>query len=75
MTKDYLTIQQTAEKWNLRVRRVQRMCYDGEIPGVFKIGRSWAIPADAERPVDRRVTTGEYKDWRKKYGKTKQVCK
>lgn len=75
MTKDYLTIQQTAEKWNLRVRRVQRMCYDAEIPGVFKIGRSWAIPADAERPVDRRVTTGEYKDWRKKYGKTKQVCK
>ena len=70
---NYLTIQQTAEKWNIHARRVQRMCYDGEIPGVFKFGRSWAIPADAEKPIDRRVTTGEYKDWRKKYGKNKEI--
>lgn len=72
MTRDYLTIKQTAERWNIRPRRVQEMCYNGEIEGVFKFGRSWAIPADAERPIDRRVTTGKYKDWRKKYGKTKQ---
>lgn len=69
MTNEYLTIKQTAEKWNIRERRVQVMCFKGEIPGVFKFGRSWAIPADAEKPIDSRVTTGEYKDWRKKYGK------
>ena len=69
MTNEYLTIKQTAEKWNIRERRVQVMCFKGEIPGVFKFGRSWAIPADAEKPIDRRVTTGEYKYWRKKYGK------
>ncbi len=63
---DYLTIQQTAEKWNVCARRVQRLCLEGSIPGVFKFGRSWAIPADAEKPVDRRVTTGEYRNWRKK---------
>ena len=63
---EYLTIKQTAEKWNLRPRRVQTMCYEGAIPGVFKFGRSWAIPADAERPVDHRITTGEYRNWRKK---------
>ena len=31
-----------------------------------KLGREWAIPVDAERPTDERVTTGEYKNWRKK---------
>ena len=36
-----------------------------EIPG---FGNSWydAIPVDAERPVDGRITTGEYINWRKK---------
>lgn len=41
------------------------MCADGLIPGAVKFGRSWAIPEDAEKPVDGRVTTGEYKNWRK----------
>ena len=62
---EYMTIKQTAEKWNLQPRRVQKMCYEGVIPGVFKFGRSWAIPRDAERPIDRRITTGEYRNWRK----------
>lgn len=41
------------------------MCAEGHIPGAVKFGRSWAIPEDAEKPVDGRVTTGEYKNWRK----------
>ena len=63
---DYLTIKEVAEKWNLTVRRVQKMCSDGLIPGVKRFGRAWAIPKDAEKPVDGRVTTGEYRNWRKK---------
>ncbi len=62
----YLTIQETAEKWNLHTRRVQKMCSEGMIPGASKFGRSWAIPENAERPIDGRVTTGEYRNWRKK---------
>lgn len=62
----YLTIKEIAEKWNLTVRRVQKMCSDGRIPGASKFGRDWAIPQDAEKPVDSRITTGEYIDWRKK---------
>lgn len=34
--------------------------------GAVKFGRDWAVPADAERPTDKRVVSGEYKDWRKK---------
>ena len=32
------------------------MCAVGKIPGAVKFGRSWAIPCDAERPVDKRIT-------------------
>ena len=39
---------------------------DGRIDGVIKFGRAWAIPVDAEKPGDARITTGEYKNWRKK---------
>lgn len=62
----YLTAKEVAEKWNLTTRRVQKMCEDGLIPGVIRFGKAWAIPKDAEKPVDGRITTGEYRNWRKK---------
>ncbi len=62
---DYATIKEIAENWELTTRRVQKLCAEGKIPGASKFGRDWAIPKDAERPVDQRVTTGEYKNWRK----------
>ena len=65
MIKGYLEVNEIAEKWNITTRRVQIMCADGLIPGAVKFGRSWAIPEDAERPADGRITTGEYKNWRK----------
>ena len=63
---NYLTIKEVAEKWNLTTRRVQKMCADGQIPGVTKFGRSWVIPEGTEKPQDKRVKTGKYKDWRRK---------
>lgn len=65
MKEDYLTIKEIAEQWGVTPRRVQRMCADGKIPDARKFGRDWAIPAYAERPKDARITTGEYKNWRK----------
>lgn len=63
--RDYLTIKEVAKKWKITPRRVQKMCSDGIIPGVEKFGRSWAIPANTQKPKDGRITTGEYIDWRK----------
>ena len=62
----YLSIREVAEMWNLSPRRVQKMCADGLIPGVIHFGKAWAIPVDAEKPADGRITTGKYRDWRKK---------
>lgn len=66
MIEGYLSIKEIAEKWGITPRRVQVLCVTGRIKGAGKIGGVWAIPSDAERPVDNRVTTGEYRNWRKK---------
>lgn len=66
---EYITIKEVAAKWNVTPRRIQRMCAEGRIPGAKKFGRDWAIPADIEKPSDARVTTGEYKNWRKNHKK------
>ena len=58
---DYMTIKEAAEKWGLSTRRVQTICNEGMIPGVMKFGREWAIPKEAERPIDKRVKSGKYK--------------
>ena len=29
------------------------------IPGVVQFGRAWAIPMDAEKPVDKRIKSGK----------------
>ena len=44
------TVLETARKWDLSPRMVQHHCTAGHIPGAQKFGKSWAIPADAEKP-------------------------
>lgn len=43
---------------------VRRLIQQGRIPAQ-KIGNQWAIPADTAPPVDERVKSGKYKNWRK----------
>lgn len=45
-----LTVLETARKWDLPPRMVQHHCTAGHIPGAQKLGKSWPIPADAEKP-------------------------
>ena len=58
--KEYLSIRQVSEKWGLSVRRIQVLCVNDRIPGAMRIGYSWAIPKDAEKPADARVKNGKY---------------
>lgn len=55
-----MTIKEAAAKWNLSIRRVQTLCNEGTVLGVCKFGHSWAIPRDAEKPIDKRVKSGKY---------------
>lgn len=52
--KDYISIRDAANKWNVSERRVNQYISQGRVPGVERFGRSWAIPADAEKPNDPR---------------------
>lgn len=58
---EYLTISQTAEKWKISDRRIQVLCSQNRIPGAYRLGRTWAIPADAKKPDDARIRTGRYR--------------
>ena len=53
-----MTVKEAATKWGLSERRLQTICNEGMIPGVIKFGRSWAIPVNAQKPVDKRIKSG-----------------
>lgn len=46
----YLSVAQVAEKWNISERSVRNYCAEGRVPGAFLTGKTWNIPADAEKP-------------------------
>lgn len=50
----YISIQEASYKWGVSERRVTQYCAAGRIPGLSHFRRSWAIPADAEKPTDPR---------------------
>ncbi|MCD6435176.1 MAG: DNA-binding protein [Clostridiales bacterium] len=51
---NYITTKEASKKWGLSERRVQILCAQARIPGVTRLGWAWAIPIDAEKPVDGR---------------------
>lgn len=57
---DYMSINQTAEKWGLSPRRIQILCAQGRISGAERLGYCWAIPKTAEKPSDARIKSGKY---------------
>ena len=54
-TVQYLSAQAVSDMWGITKRRVQNLCVNNRIPGAFRIGNMWAIPADAVKPKDARV--------------------
>lgn len=51
---EYMTAQEVAEKWNVSLRWVQRLCKENRIEGVLHINRMWLIPKEAKKPADKR---------------------
>ena len=52
---EYMTAGQAAQRWKISQRRVQLLCAEGRIEGVFKLGEAWAIPVNSEKPEDKRL--------------------
>lgn len=52
---EFMTTKEAVEKWNISERRIRQLLQDGRIEGAVKRGNSWNIPADADKPVDKRI--------------------
>ncbi len=46
----YLSVTETAKKWNLSERSVRNYCAHGKIDGAFLTGKTWNIPENAQKP-------------------------
>ena len=51
----HMTTKEAAKKWNISERRIRRLLQDGRIEGAVKLGNSWHIPIDVDKPVDKRI--------------------
>lgn len=60
---EYMTAQEASARWDISVRRVQRLCKEKRIEGVININRIWLIPKTAKKPSD-----GRYKENKKRDG-------
>lgn len=53
----FLSVAQTAQKWNLSERTVRNYCANGKIPDAFLTGKKWNIPENAELPKKAKKST------------------
>ncbi len=51
---NYLTIKETAVRWGVSERTVNTLCTAGRVIGAQKFAGAWAIPENAEKPMDPR---------------------
>lgn len=55
---DYMTAQEAAEKWNVSMRWVQRLCKENRIDGAINVNHVWLIPKNAKKPSNARFKNG-----------------
>ena len=46
----YITVKEASEKWGIKPRRIQVLCFENRIKGASKFGRDWMIPETAVLP-------------------------
>lgn len=46
----FISVAQTAKKWNISERSVRNYCAMGKVDGAFMTGKTWNIPDDAQKP-------------------------
>lgn len=46
----YLSVADTAKKWNISERSVRNYCAQGRVEGAFLTGKTWRIPENAGKP-------------------------
>ena len=52
---DYMSTNQASELWSITQRRIAILCEQERISGAVKIGKTWMIPKNAQKPEDGRM--------------------
>ena len=47
----YLSVAETAKRWDISERSVRNYCAHGRVPGAFLTGKTWTVPEDAAKPL------------------------
>ena len=55
----YLSAAEAAEKWKISERSVRNYCAKGRVEGAVLKGKTWKIPADAEKPQRSNTKTAK----------------
>lgn len=63
---DIMTTEQAGKLWGVTSRRVSELCRSGRVMGAYKIGASWVMPADVQKPQDERITDGKWIGYKRK---------
>ena len=50
MPLEYISLKEAAAKWRTKPWYIAKACEAGQVPGAAKLGETWIIPADLERP-------------------------
>ena len=48
---NYISVSETAKKWNISERSVRNYCAEGRVSGAVLVGKIWMIPEGAEKPI------------------------
>ena len=58
---EYMTTKEAAEKWGIKIRRVQALCDNGKIEDASRLGQIWVIPRSTPKPIDGRTKAAKQK--------------
>ncbi len=58
---EYISIHEISKKWNMKERKITAFCRENRIAGARKVGKTWMIPSDALKPLDKR--TKDYENY------------
>ena len=47
----YISVSTAAMAWDISERSVRNYCAEGRVAGAVLVGKTWMIPADAEKPI------------------------
>ena len=48
---NYISVTEAAKKWGISERSVRNYCTEGRVSGAILVGKTWMIPASAEKPT------------------------